>query len=201
MGAAADCELIGAGFLGQPINALTTIGFLLAGGIVIARRPERRWVGIALAATGIGSFLFHGPMPPGNEWAHDVTLAWLLAVVAGTGTRAEAYSRLPTLVAIGAVFALAPSLGDPIAVALTIVAVVSVLRDRNYAALPPLLLLGAVAVFGRLGATGGPLCDPASWFQPHGVWHLGSALAVLWWALGSGVSRLPADSPSPAPSR
>jgi hypothetical protein len=47
----------------------------------------------------------------------------------------------------------------------------------------PLLLLGVVAVYGRLGATAGPLCDPASLFQPHAVWHLGSALAVAWWAM------------------
>ena len=184
MGAAADCEAIGAGFLGQPVNALTTLGFVVAGILVMAQRPERRWVGIALVATGVGSFLFHGPMPPGNEWAHDVTLTWLIVVVAGAGTRMERYTRLPALLVIGTALALAPAVADPIGVAVTIVAVVSVLRGRNYAALPPLLLLGAVAIFGRLGATGGPLCDPSSLLQPHGVWHLGSAVAVAWWAIG-----------------
>jgi hypothetical protein len=184
MGAAADCEAITAGFLGQPVNALTTVGFVIAGVLVMVRRPERIWVGIALIATGIGSFLFHGPMPPGNEWAHDVSLTWLIVVVAGSGTRMERHSRLPALAVIGVLFALAPAVADPIAVALTIVAVVSVLRGRNYAALPPLLLLGVVAMFGRLGATGGPLCDPGSTFQPHAVWHLGAALAVAWWAIG-----------------
>jgi hypothetical protein len=185
MGAAADCEAIGAGFLGQPVNALTTIGFVMAGGLVIARRPERRWVGVALIATGLGSFLFHGPMPPGSEWAHDVTLTWLIVVVAGAGTRVERFTKLPALLLIGALFAVAPALADPIAVAAAIVAVVSVLRGRDHAAVPPLLLLGAVAVFGRLGATGGPLCDPNSLFQPHGVWHLGAAVAVAWWAIGT----------------
>jgi hypothetical protein len=183
MGAAADCEAITAGFLGQPVNALTTFGFVIAGGYVIARRPERRWVGIALIATGVGSFLFHGPMPAGNEWAHDVTLTWLIVVVAGTGTQLERYTRLPALLVIGALFAFAPALADPIGVGVTIVAVISVLRGRDRSALPPLLLLGAVAILGRLGATGGPLCDPTSLFQPHGVWHLGAAVAVAWWAL------------------
>jgi hypothetical protein len=190
MGAAADCELIGAGFLGQPVNSITTIGFVIAGLVVIGRRPDRRWVGIALVATGVGSFLFHGPMPPGSEWAHDVTIAWLLAVIAGIGTRAEKYSRFPALAVLAVCFALAPSWGDPIAVALTIVAIVSVLRGRDYRALPPLALLALVAIYGRLGATGGPFCDPESVFQPHGVWHLGSAVAVAWWAL--------ADRPQPA---
>jgi hypothetical protein len=157
---------------------------VVAGVIVMARGKDRAWVGVALIATGVGSFLFHGPMPPGSEWAHDVTLTWLIVVVAGIGTRVERYTRLPALLVIGGVFALAPGLADPIAVALTIVAVVSVLRGRNYAALPPLLLLGAVAILGRLGATGGPLCDPTSPFQPHGVWHLGAAVAVSWWAMG-----------------
>ncbi|HLF43892.1 MAG TPA: hypothetical protein VJA46_10265, partial [Acidimicrobiia bacterium] len=81
MGAAADCESIGVGLLRQPVNSLTTLAFAVAGIVVMTRRPERLWVGIALIATGIGSFLFHGPMPGGSEWAHDVTLAWLLLVV------------------------------------------------------------------------------------------------------------------------
>jgi hypothetical protein len=185
MGAAADCEAIGPGFLGQPVNALTTIGFVIAGGLVVARRPERRWVGIALIATGLGSFLFHGPMPPGSEWAHDVSLTWLIVVVAGAGTRVERFTWLPSLLVIGALFALAPAVADPAAAALTIVAVVSVLRGRDYTSLAPLLLLAAVAVFGRLGATEGPLCDPDALFQPHAVWHLGAAIAVAWWAIGA----------------
>ena len=184
MGAAADCEAIGAGFLGQPINALTTLGFVVAGVIVIVRRREMRWIGIGLIATGLGSFLFHGPMPTGNEWAHDVTLAWLVTMVAGWGTRWEKLSRLPTLAVIGVLFAVLPVIADPFAVVMTVAAVVSILRrDRSSAAIAPMLLLGAVAVFGRLGTTGGPLCDPESVLQPHAVWHLGAAAAVAGWAL------------------
>jgi hypothetical protein len=184
MGAAADCEAIGAGFLGQPINAVTTLGFVVAGIIVVVRRGDMRWIGIGLIATGIGSFLFHGPMPPGNEWAHDVTLAWLVSMVGGWGTRWERFTRLPALLVIGALFAVFPVIADPFAVVLTIAAVISILRrDRSVAEVAPLVLLAAVAVLGRLGATGGPLCDPESLFQPHAVWHLGAATAVAWWAL------------------
>jgi hypothetical protein len=189
MGAAADCELIGAGFLGQPINALTTLGFVVAGIIVIGSSRDVRWIGIGLIATGIGSFLFHGPMPPGDEWAHDATLAWLVTMVAAWGTRWEGSSRLPSLLVIGAVVAVVPVIADPLAVALTLLALFSILRfDRSPATLAPLLLLGVVAVLGRLGATGGPLCVPESLFQPHGVWHLGAASAVVWWALGAAGS-------------
>ena len=184
MGAAADCEAIGAGFLGQPINALTTLAFVVAGVVVIVWRREMQWIGIGLIATGIGSLLFHGPMPAGNEWAHDVTLAWLVTMVAGWGTRWEKFSRLPALAVIGVLFGVFPVIADPFAIGMTVVAVISILRhDRSSATSAPMLLLGAVAVFGRLGTTGGPLCDPESLLQPHAVWHLGAAAAVAWWAL------------------
>jgi hypothetical protein len=190
MGAAADCEAIGAGFLGQPINALTTLAFVVAGTIVIVRRRDMQWIGVGLIATGLGSLLFHGPMPTGNEWAHDVTLVWLVTMVAGWATRWEKFSRLPALAVIGVLFAVFPVVADPFAVVMTIVAVVSILRrDRSSATIAPMLLLGAVAVFGRLGTTAGPLCDPDSLLQPHAVWHLGAAAAVAWWALARVVQR------------
>jgi hypothetical protein len=190
LGAAADCEAIGAGFLGQPINALTTFGFIVAGIIVIVRRQDMRWIGIGLVSTGIGSLLFHGPMPTGNEWAHDVSLAWLVTMIAGWGTRWERVSRLPALVVIGSLVALVPVIADPLAGLMTVAAVMSILiRDRSASTVGPLLLLASVAVFGRLGATGGPLCNPDSLFQPHAVWHLGSALAVTWWAMRAATTR------------
>jgi hypothetical protein len=184
MGAAADCETIGAGFLGQPVNTLTTLAFVLAGVVLIGLRPDRRWVGIGLAATGVGSFLFHGPMPPGGEWAHDVTLAWLIAIVSGIGSRWERLTHFPTLLVMAVVFGIVPVVADPVAFVMTGLALLTILRrDRSRPILAPLLLLAAVAVYGRLGATGGPLCDPGSVLQPHGVWHVGSALAVAWWAV------------------
>jgi len=186
LGAAADCEAVGTGFLGQPINTLTTLGFVVAGIIVIVRRQDMRWIGIGLISTGIGSCLFHGPMPPGNEWAHDVSLAWLVTMTAGWGTRWERVSRFPAFVVIGTLMALFPVIADPFAGVMTGLALISILRrDRSVATFAPLLLLASVAVFGRLGATGGPLCDPASLFQPHAFWHLGAAIAVGWWALTS----------------
>ncbi len=184
MGAAADCEAIGAGFLGQPVNALTTLGFVVAGIVVMARRREMTWIGVGLIATGIGSFLFHGQMPPGNEWAHDVTLAWLVVLIGGWGTSWERLTHLPGLAALGVIMALIPVLADPLTIALTLLALISILRrDRSPTTVAPLLLLAGVAIFGRLGATGGPLCEPESLLQPHGIWHLGAATAVTWWAL------------------
>ena len=183
MGAEADCELIGDSLLGQPVNTLTTAAFVI-GGVLLLRRPTVRWVGIGLVATGIGSFLFHGPMPPGSEWAHDVSLTWLIALVAGVGRSWERFTRVAGLAAIGVLFWLVPAAADPSAVAVTVVTVILLLRrDRTWSTIGPMLLLGLSAIFGRLGATGGPFCDPSSIWQPHGLWHLSAAAAVTWWAL------------------
>ena len=195
MGAAVDCEAIAQGFLGQPVNAVTTLGFFISGLVVIARRPDRLQVGIALIATGVGSLLFHGPMPPGAQWAHDVSLAWLLVVVAATGSRWERLASWPSLVGLSLLIALVPAIADPGAVLLTAVAVVSIIRrDRRPATIGALSLLGVAAILGRLGATGWPLCDPDSLFQLHGAWHLAAAFAVTWWAMAGASS---AHTPPP----
>lgn len=182
IGAARDCEAITSGVLGQPANAVSTIAFLVAG-IWVMRRRSHRWIGFALLATGLGSFLFHGPMPPGSEWAHDASLAWLLAVIAGSETRWENRARLPTLAILALLTFLLPAIADPLAVILSILAVGSVLwRDRSWATIGPLLVAGIAGIYGRLGATGGPLCDPSSLWQPHAVWHVAAAAAVGWLA-------------------
>ncbi|HEU4895253.1 MAG TPA: hypothetical protein VFT85_05410 [Acidimicrobiia bacterium] len=189
MGALKDCEAVVHAFFGQPVNSVTALAFVL-GGAVIVLRTEHTWVGIASIATGVGSFLFHGPMPPYSEWAHDLTLAWLLLVVASDGRSWERWARLPGLVVLAALVAI-PGAGDVVGVVLAGLAIVSLLtRDRSLRTLGPLTLLVVVAVVGRLGATGGVLCDPDSWWQPHGLWHVGAAAAVTWWALATtGESR------------
>jgi hypothetical protein len=60
------CERVGAGFWGEPINALTNAAFLLAAGIAFVRwrrAGARDWPTLALilllVAIGLGSFAFH----------------------------------------------------------------------------------------------------------------------------------------------
>lgn len=191
MGALGDCELVGPGFLGQPMNTLTTLPFLVLG-LWLAFKDRSRWVGMALFAAGAGSFAFHGPMPAWGEWAHDVTLAWLIAAIGGLGTRWEGWSRLPGLVTFAVLFAAVPIAADPVAVALAVIAGGSVLFRRPPAKeLMPLGLLVVLAILGRLGSTGGPLCDPNSIWQLHGLWHVGAAVAVTWWT----IARHDADPP------
>ncbi|HXV72998.1 MAG TPA: hypothetical protein VEB69_16525 [Acidimicrobiia bacterium] len=146
MRALRDCEAIGGTLLGQPVNSLTTIAFVVAG-VIVFRRTRRPWVAVGLVATGIGSFLFHGPMPGYAQLAHDVTLWFLVGVVV-----------------------------------VSIVVEYRATREWRHL-VGPGLLLAVVAIVGRLGATGNPLCDPDSPWQPHGLWHIGSAIAVTWWAL------------------
>lgn len=195
MGAVGDCELIRFDFLGQPVNTVTTLAFLMAG-VWLLREGRAKWVGVALIATGLGSFVFHGPMPSWAEWAHDVSLAWLIVVVGGLRTRWERWSRLPSLFLLAALFGLVSSAADPLAVALTVVVGASILlRNPTRSELGPLGLLALVAILGRAGATGWPLCDPGSPLQTHAIWHVGAAIAVAWWA---SIVTLP---PEPALSR
>lgn len=191
MGALGDCELVGPGLLGQPINTLTTLPFLLLGAW-LASNDRSRWVGVALMATGAGSFLFHGPMPAWGDWAHDFTLAWLVTTIGGLHTRWERWSRVPALVALAVIFAVFPGAADPLAAALTVIVGGSILvRRPPMAELMPLGLLAVTAILGRLGSTGGPLCDPSSIWQLHGMWHVGAAVAVTWWTVtrDHGLSR------------
>ncbi|HSL25360.1 MAG TPA: hypothetical protein VLA54_03690 [Acidimicrobiia bacterium] len=176
--AAADCELIRPEWWGQPVNTATTAAFLLAAVAVYLRTRHGR-LGAALTLTGLGSFLFHGPMIPGSEWAHDASLAWLIVVIATMSTRLERWSGWPALSLLGILFMLAPTTADPIAAGLSGVAVVVVLRRPPSRVWWALGLLAMGAVIGRLSATGGPWCRPEAIMQGHGWWHLAAAGGVV----------------------
>lgn len=156
----------------------------MVAGLVVARRADDRWLAAALAATGIGSFLFHGPMPPGSQWAHDVSIAWLLVVAAATTTRWESQLAVPSAVVLGLTFALAPGVAVPTTVVIAILAIPFIAwRDRRPRTFAALGLLVVGAVVARLSATGGPWCHPDSPLQGHAAWHVLAATAIAWWAL------------------
>ena len=158
-GAIADCERVIDGLLGQPANSLSALAFV--GTAPILWRFGHRHVAAALAATGLGSFLFHGPMPPGSQWAHDVSLAWLLVAVGLADTEWQRFAGWPSAAGIGIALAIVPVAGDGLAAAAAAVAIGAILwRSRTRRTMVALGLLGLGALVGRLSATDGPWCRP-----------------------------------------
>jgi hypothetical protein len=88
--AAADCERIRAGPVGQPVNAASSLAYLGAGADLIARgrrapAGRRAWLvayGAATAANGIGGVAYHGPGGVVSRWLHDSALLATLGLMA-----------------------------------------------------------------------------------------------------------------------
>lgn len=189
--AAADCERCRPGLVAQPVNTVSSLAFVVAGvPLVRGRRPVTRAVGWAAVAAGLGSVAYHGPGTTLGRYAHDASLLALLGLMALDDAE-RASGRTPPVVALAAVPVLAavgahPELTDvaqPVAGALAVVAgLARSVRTRaadGVAPLGGLALLGAGALLHALGRTGAPLCDPDSPAQPHAVWHVAAAAAVL----------------------
>ena len=82
-----DCERIVRGVLAQPVLAITSLAYVVAGVTVLlwtarVRAPLAGAAGVVLVALGAGSFAYHGPQPSWAELAHDVPLFALGAVYA-----------------------------------------------------------------------------------------------------------------------
>jgi len=77
---ASDCETLRDGWLAQPVNTLSSVAYVVAGAYVL-RRGGPRLPALALAAVGVGSVLYHGPMTPGAGLAHDGSIVALAATV------------------------------------------------------------------------------------------------------------------------
>ena len=148
---ASDCERLTDGVLAQPVNAVTGLALVVAGGWLISRglRAPRDRVppivfGASVAAAGVGSVLYHGPQPAHANAVHDLSIIAVISQVVGyevwyrrTGRASEA---------------------GGLRVALAFLA-----------------LGGAAFVLGR---TSSPLCDPDSPAQLHGAWHLLVAVSL-----------------------
>ena len=148
---ASDCERVATGLLAQPVNAITGLGIVLAGGVLVARAlraPQRRVeplvFGASVVAMGLGSALYHGPQPSHADAVHDLSILAVLSQVAFYEVRYRLRGRPANPAAFRVALA---SLG-----------------------------IGAVAF--ALGRTSSPLCDPDSPVQLHGAWHLLVALSL-----------------------
>jgi hypothetical protein len=208
-----DCERIGEGLLGQPVNTLTSLAYVAVGALLLRRALATRSAVLVVyvttvVAVGIGSVAFHGPMPSWGRFAHDLSIAAVLAfvigydiaLVRGTGVHTALAGFGLLLGACAIVLAIWPDVSnalDAVLVVGAVMAEVAVARSptrltsvRGIMRAPAVWILGGSvlvigAVLNALGRTDAPLCHPDSLVQLHGTWHVLTA-AVLW-VYGAGV--------------
>jgi hypothetical protein len=208
--AESDCEHIGQGLLGQPVNTLSSLGYVAVGALLLRRvftvREGERAVlavyAVIVAAVGFGSIMFHGPMPSWARFAHDLSIATVLAFVIGydaaftrrAARRAGLAGGAALLGASAVVLWLSPDASNALVSALVVAAVLAEVAAARSAAgravardvvrapwgwVIGVVALGIGAALNALGRTDAPLCEPDSLAQLHGVWHVLTA-AVLW---------------------
>lgn len=221
------CEPLRDGLLAEPVSAVTSLAFVVAGVAIlaVARSPRRPMpdapppplLGYAtlVAAIGIGSVVQHGPDPAWSDLAHDLPLAATLAFVAADAAADLSGRRrtwwwwvVPTLLVVPVIVA-APRAGDLVQVGVAVAAIaLSLLRAWRHPALRrptawAIGLLAAGGLIGTLSRAGGPLCDPESLWQGHGVWHVlaSAGLVALAPAIGRIRGRAAAGDAAGAPSR
>jgi hypothetical protein len=212
-----DCEAIGDGLLRQPANAISSMAYLGAAFVVLtwtgsaARRERlyRRVLAALLAATGVGSVLYHGPQTGPSHYLHDVTFLSLLWFVAATNlTSVRSMGRRPTLgiAAAGTVAILVIRTGTPasanvMAALLVLIVVVSDFMVRRAVVVaapwyPVALAVAGLAVAALVaGRTGSPICAPGSPLQAHAVWHVLSAIAIAGYFVATSPARIEAGEP------
>jgi hypothetical protein len=152
-----DCERIRDGWLAQPVNALSSLAFVGAAGVVLARTWQPAWdrrgevlaFSALLSLVGAGSVAFHGPQPPGARLMHDVPIPVLIGLALGT----------PLVRSRGGL--------DPM----------PGWSRRRGATLATTVVAALCAYAG--GRTGAPTCDPDSPLQLHGAWHVLSAAGFV----------------------
>lgn len=203
-----DCERFYTGFAAQPVNAWSSLVFLVAGCFILYgawRQPEARKelvaFGMLVAANAIGSFVYHGPAFAWGRWAHDLPAVGIplfvavhdLGLVRGwpVSRRLLVIGALLSLVGLilvplaGATFALA-SLLVPVAGVGELAAYRAGYRPRpsdgwsSWMAGWVIVIVSLVLAVGAflLGRTVSPLCNPGSVFQYHAAWHVLSAVSA-----------------------
>jgi len=112
-----DCEALGDGVLGQPVNTLSSLAYVAAGAYVL-RRGGPPGPALALALVGVGSVLYHGPMPPGAELVHDAALVAVPVAALAVVWRRRSFPRPPAVavvaLALGAVVNVLSRTGAPL---------------------------------------------------------------------------------------
>ena len=190
--ASSDCEAIREGFLGQPVNALSSGAYLVAGAALVAdaagtsgaHRHRLVTFGLAVAANGVGGVGYHGPGDRLSRWVHDSALLASLGLILVTdveGLRRHPPSRPAALIVVLASGAAASHPSVSIAAQRVLTALAPVLEVLRRPARGYALTAGIGALVHAGSRTGGRLCRPESRLQGHALWHLVSALALWQW--------------------
>ena len=197
-----DCEAIRDGFLRQPVNSVSSLAFLLAAAWIVWRavevpseRSELLALAAIVAANGVGSFAFHGPLGMSFRWFHDLSALSIPLFVAvhdaglvrATPIRRRLTGMAAGVAIIGVLLAVWPHLLVPLGFAGAVAAGAGELAAfrAGYRPRPGhatgvqlaawALVLGVLALAGLaflLGRSASPWCRPESLFQAHAAWHL-----------------------------
>lgn len=195
-----DCESLGDGFLLQPANALSSLAFSIAGGLILVwaarahghERVVRLVVGFTVVLTGFGSLLYHGVDSTAARILHDGTFLatiWVLAVVNLARTHQRIRSVMWSLVLVGiggitAAAAVIPRSTNLLAVVVVAAFIAADVRLRRLGLVHQVLWTVGVGAMGIaitalvVGRTGSPLCEPNSLFQGHALLHGLAAVAI-----------------------
>jgi hypothetical protein len=204
---AADCEFLADGFLAQPINAVSSLAFVLAGFLLFfggdrgqIRGPHTAAFSATLVAVGVGSAAFHGPGGVVADWIHDGSITALLVLIVaaeighsiGWTQRRVVFWWSVVSVAFWSVEWIWSRAGDTLNAPLAAFAVVGVLATQRASAPKPeersggrlvgLTLVGLGGLIMLLSRTGGPLCAPNSVLQGHAIWHVLAAVGTFVYA-------------------
>ena len=122
-------------------------------------------------------------MPRWGEFVHDltivVTLVWVILV------ESQRTRLWPLAFALATAVSITPVVADPAqaALAVGVIAAVALSPHQRRRRLAAIAILAAGGIVGTLSRTGGPLCNPDSFWQGHGFWHVAAATALAIWGL------------------
>lgn len=209
---AALCERYRDGFLGQPVNTVTSLAFVAAGaGVLVASRgkhgdaasrEQRTVYGLLVAGVGVGSFIQHGPHPDWQAYAHDLPLAAVLVFVAADAASDLLGRELPRRSWLVPSLMMVPVVAAGPAVSTTVQAVMAsaaiglnLVRARRHpavrrAVLSALAAAAAGSVIGTL-TDHTSLCRAGNLVQGHAAWHVLAAAALWLLAPAVGARRPP----------
>ena len=210
----ADCEVRDTWFLEQDVNAWTSLSYVAAGIILLVEVARSRLPKAVLAlalvavAEGFGSLLFHGTGGEFSQFLHDVPMIGALGFIAGwhVGRLLDACDRW-SLIGLSAgvivstiLWAVAPGATNvAVIVAVGIIFIASgIARHRKMTAVwnVPLLLLTGIALLSwAAGSANSPACAADSWLQPHGLWHILTAVVLLAWVDSAYAAEMPDHPP------